>query len=88
VAAITVHVVPRARETAVAGRHGDAVKIRIAAAPSDGAANEALVRFLARALGVPRGAVRIAAGAAARRKRVEVDGLDADAAVRRLLAGT
>ncbi|HET7791154.1 MAG TPA: DUF167 domain-containing protein [Gemmatimonadales bacterium] len=87
-AAITVHVVPRARETAVAGRHGDAVKIRIAAAPSDGAANEALVRFLARALGVPRGAVRIAAGAAARRKRVEVDGLDADAAVRRLLAGT
>lgn len=78
-ATITVHVQPRARRTEVAGRHGDAIKIRLAAPPVDNAANEELVRFLAAALGVPRAAVRIARGAAARRKTVVIDGV-ADAA--------
>ena len=54
--------------------HGDAVKVRLAAPPVDGAANEELIRFVAERLGVPRSAVRIAAGATSRRKVVEVDG--------------
>ena len=83
-ATITVHVVPRARATALAGRHGDALKIRLAAPPVDGAANEELVRFLAERLGVPRGAVTITAGHARRRKTVRIDGVDIDAAVRAL----
>ncbi len=41
---VALHVVPRARATAVVGMHGDAVKIRIAAPPADGAANAALLR--------------------------------------------
>jgi len=67
--------------------HGDAVKVRLAAPPVDGAANEELVRFVAERVGVPRAAVRIAAGATSRRKVVEVDGLDANAVRAALLEG-
>jgi uncharacterized protein (TIGR00251 family) len=72
---LVIHVQPRARRTEVAGRHGDALKVRLAAPPVDGAANAELVRFLAEALGVPRRAVRVVAGQTARRKVVEVEGV-------------
>ena len=81
---LLVHVQPRARKTELAGRHGETIKIRLHAPPVDGAANEELVRFLAEALGVPRRAVRIAGGLASRDKTVEIDGLDAAAALARL----
>lgn len=84
-ATLTVHVVPRARATAVVGRHGDALKIRLAAPPVDGAANTALIRFLADRLGVARSAVIIVSGGSARRKRVTIDGLTSAAALARLL---
>jgi uncharacterized protein (TIGR00251 family) len=84
-ATIVVHVVPRARLTEVAGRHGDAIKIRLAAAPVDGAANAELVRFVAERIGVPRAAVTIATGATARRKTVVVQGVATDALSRALL---
>jgi uncharacterized protein len=84
-ASIVVHVVPRARTTEVAGRHGDAIRIRLAAPPVDGAANAELVRFVAERLGVPRGAITIVRGATARRKTVTVEGVTTDAAVRVLL---
>ncbi len=84
-AQIAVHVQPRARTTEVAGRHGDAVKIRLAAPPVDGAANEELVRFLAERLGVPRAAVRIAHGLSGRRKTVVVEGRTADEVTHALL---
>ncbi|OLC02630.1 MAG: hypothetical protein AUH78_23665 [Gemmatimonadetes bacterium 13_1_40CM_4_69_8] len=86
-ARIVVHVAPRARRTEVAGRHGDAIRVRIAAAPVDGAANAELARFLAERLGVPRGAVAIVSGAGGRRKTVEIAGLETDAAIRTLLEG-
>lgn len=73
---LALHIQPRAKTTAVAGWHGDAVKIRIAAPPADGAANEDLVRFLAGRLGVPRSAVTITHGASGRRKTVTIEGLD------------
>ncbi len=82
IATLTVHVVPRARATAVAGRHGDALKIRLAAAPVDGAANAELVRFLAERLNVPRGSVTIAAGHTGRRKTVRIDGIETASALR------
>ena len=84
-ARVVLHVQPRAKRTEVAGRHGDAIKVRLASPPVDGAANEELVRFLAEQLGIARSAVRIAAGAASRRKTVEIDGL-AEADVRARLA--
>ena len=86
-ARLTLHVQPRARRTEVAGLHGDAVKVRVAAPPADGAANAELVRFVAERLGVPRSAVRVAAGAGARRKVIEVDGVS-EAAARGMLLDT
>ena len=71
---IRVRVSPGARRTVVTGRHGDGWKIRVAATPERGRANEALAAHLADLLGVPRPAVRIAAGAASRDKIVEIDG--------------
>jgi uncharacterized protein (TIGR00251 family) len=83
-ATLVVHVVPRARATDVAGRHGDALKIRLAAAPVDGAANDELVRFLAERLAVPRSAVTIAAGHTSRRKTVKIVGVKTADALRTL----
>lgn len=57
------------------------LKVRVSAAPADGAANAAVVALLAKALKVPKSAVRIAAGETARIKRLEIDGAsEADAA--------
>jgi len=58
------------------------MKVRLAAPPVDGAANEALVELIARSLDVPRRAVRIASGASSRAKTVEVEGVDAAAVLR------
>jgi hypothetical protein len=76
---------PGARRTAVAGLHGGRLKIRLAARAVEGAANRALVEFLAEALGAARRDVVIEAGAAARQKRVAV--LGARLAPESLLAG-
>jgi uncharacterized protein (TIGR00251 family) len=83
-ATLLLHVVPRARVIALAGRHGDALKIRLAAPPVDGAANDELIRFLAERLAVPRSAVTIAAGHTSRRKTVTVTGIETAAALRAL----
>ena len=72
-----VHVQPRASRTEVAGVHGAALKVRLHAPPVDGAANEELVKFLARSLGVARRAVRIVAGQTSRSKVVEIEGVSA-----------
>jgi len=53
------------------------LKIRVSAAAADGAANAAVITLIAKALGRPRSAVRIAAGETARVKRLEIDGVDA-----------
>lgn len=76
---VTVHVQPRAARTEIAGLHGTALKVRLNAPPVDGAANDALVRFLAEQFGVPRRAVRVVAGHTSRSKIVELDGVDASA---------
>jgi uncharacterized protein len=71
---LAVRVTPRGGTDRVDGVGKDgALRVRVAAAPADGAANESLARLLARELGVPRGAVRVVAGATGRRKLVEVD---------------
>ena len=85
IATITLHVVPRARVTEVAGRHGDAIRIRLAAPPVDGAANDELRRFLAERLGVARRSIAIVRGATGRRKTVTVDGVTAARVARALL---
>jgi len=80
-----VRVQPRASRSEIVGLHGDAMKIRLSAAPVDGAANEALVELIAGVLGVGRRAVRIVSGESSRSKVVEVEGVTAAAVLR--LAG-
>jgi len=81
---IAVVVSPGAKRGQVVGRQGDAWKLRVAAPPERGRANEAVRALLAEALGVPLRDVRVVAGATARRKVVEVAGLDTDELTRRL----
>lgn len=69
---LAVRVQPNASVTKIAGEHGDELKIRLAAAPVDGKANAELVRFLARAAGVPRAAVAVVRGQSARSKTVRI----------------
>ena len=77
-ARIDIYVQPRASKTVVAGMHDGCVKIRLAAPPVDGAANVALIEFVAECVGVAKSRVRITAGLTSRRKTVEVDGVTAE----------
>jgi uncharacterized protein YggU (UPF0235/DUF167 family) len=83
---LAVRVTPKGGRDAIDGWTADAegrplLKLRVSAAAADGAANAAVVALVARRLGLPRSAVRIAAGETARVKRLEVDA-DADAIAR------
>lgn len=75
---VRIRVVPRASRTEVVGLHGDAVRIRLTAAPVDGAANEALVSFLAERVVVPRSSVRLLSGESSRSKVVLIAGADVE----------
>ena len=83
---LDVRVIPRAPRSAVAGVRDGALLVRLAAAPVDGAANDALLTLLARALDVPRRNLAIVAGERSRRKRIEVAGLAPSAVEARLLS--
>ena len=72
---LDVHVQPGASRSEFAGRHGERIKIRLAATAVEGKANIALVEFLAEHYGVPRRSVRIVSGLKSRRKRVAIEGL-------------
>ncbi|HEX8293119.1 MAG TPA: DUF167 domain-containing protein [Pyrinomonadaceae bacterium] len=81
-----VRVAPRASKTEAAGEHGGALKVRVAAPPVEGAANEELTRFLAKSFGVPARAVEIVGGRASKTKVVRAEGAKAADLVR-LAAG-
>ena len=68
----TVRVVPRASKSEIVGEFGEALKIRLAAAPVDGAANEELIKTLAEFFEVPKTAIEIVKGAASKTKQVRI----------------
>lgn len=72
---LSLHIQPGAKKSEISGIHGDALKIRLAAPPVDGRANEALLAFLADMLGVPKSRVQLVSGQTSRSKRVAVSGL-------------
>jgi uncharacterized protein (TIGR00251 family) len=76
-AVLELLVQPRASRTRVVGEHDGRLKLQLAAPPVEGKANEALVEFLAGALGVRRAELEIARGESGRRKAVRVAGLSA-----------
>ncbi|HEX5338653.1 MAG TPA: DUF167 domain-containing protein [Gallionella sp.] len=71
---LTLHIQPGAKRSEIAGLHGDALKIRLAAPPVDGRANEALLKFVAELFGVPVRQVELKQGAQSRHKVVAVTG--------------
>ena len=83
---VRVRAQPRASRTEIVGEHDGALKIRLAAPPVDGAANEELIRHIAKRLGVARSRVRVLTGDTGRSKVVEIDGVEA-VAVRDALLG-
>ena len=83
---LAIHATPGAKRTEAAGLHGDALRVRLGAAPVDGKANEALLRFVADRLKLPKSAVILKSGQTSRHKVVEVSGAPAEA-VAALLAG-
>ena len=85
---LNIRVIPRAKRSGVDGKRGDAWVVRLNAPPVEGAANDALVAWLAKMLAVPRRAITIVAGERSRDKRVRIDGIDADAAYERLKSAT
>jgi uncharacterized protein len=70
---LELHVQPGASRTEFAGKHGERIKVRLAARAVDGKANQALIEFLAEHFGVPRRNVRIESGITSRQKRVVID---------------
>lgn len=75
---------PRAPRDDIAGMRGDAVVVKVTAAPVKGAANEAILDLLAKRLGLRRSQVRLVTGARARQKTIQIDGLARDEALQRL----
>jgi uncharacterized protein (TIGR00251 family) len=81
---LRVHVQPGAGRGAAVGRHGDALKVRVAAPPQGGRANDACAAFLADTFGVPPARVTLASGASSRSKRFTLAGVELAAFRRRL----
>jgi uncharacterized protein len=83
---LSVVAVPRAAKSSIERLADGAIQVRVAAPPVDGAANAALLRFLASLLDVPRSRLEIIGGASSRRKRISVRGLTPDDLEMRLRA--
>ena len=78
-ALLDVRVVPRAGKSGVAGLRDGALRVRLAAAPVDGAANAELIAVLAGALHLPKRSIEIVSGDRSRSKRVRIAGMDQQA---------
>ncbi len=77
---LEVHLKPRAKKDEILGLHAGAIKISLKAPPVDGKANEALLAFLAKRLGLSRRRLKILSGLTSRRKTVYIEGLTEDEA--------
>ena len=85
---LRLRVSPGAGRAAVVGRHGDAWKVRVTAAPENGRANEAVLRLIADALSLPRDAVTLVSGHGGRDKIVELTGVGPALIERRLASAS
>ncbi|MEY2405261.1 MAG: uncharacterized protein QOJ67_2184 [Acidimicrobiaceae bacterium] len=81
---LAVHAQPGAGRTQITGRFGEALKVRVAAPPEQGRANEALAKALADGFGVETKAVSLVSGETSRTKRFRIIGMEEDDFVRRL----
>ncbi len=72
---VPLHVQPRARRTELAGLHNGSLKLKVQAPPVDDAANDAVIRFFSKLLGIPRSRLAIVSGAKSRDKILRIEGL-------------
>ena len=72
-----VRIVPRASRSEIAGEQSGALRVRIAAAPIEGAANQELIKLLAKSFKLPKSAVQIISGSTSKNKVVRIQGVDA-----------
>jgi uncharacterized protein (TIGR00251 family) len=86
-ALLHVRVTPRARRNALGAMEDGVLAVRLAAPPVEGAANKALIAFLAEAFGVSKSAIRVESGTRSRHKRVRISGLAIEEVARRLAKG-
>jgi len=70
----TVRVVPRASKSEIVGPHDGALKVRIASPPVDGAANEELIKLLAKTFGVSKSSIEIVSGHSSKTKQIRITG--------------
>ncbi len=73
---LLIRVQPRASRTEIVGEHDGRLKLRLKAPPVDGAANQALIAFLAKRLRLPKNQITISSGATGRSKTVQVTGIE------------
>jgi uncharacterized protein (TIGR00251 family) len=85
---VRLRVSPGARRNELVGRHGEGWKVRVAAPPEGGRANDAVLDLLARELSLPRGSLSIVSGQTAREKVVRMEGIDRAETERRLEAAS
>jgi len=85
---LRLRVSPGAGRACIVGRHGDAWKVRVTAAPEQGRANEAVLRLLAEALAVPRASVALVSGHGGRDKVVELTGVEPEQVEHRLASAS
>jgi uncharacterized protein (TIGR00251 family) len=83
---LDIKVIPRARQTGLAGTRDGFILVRLTAAPVDGAANRALIAFLSDLFGVSKRNITVVIGEISRQKRVKISGITASD-VERCLAG-
>ena len=83
---LSLHIQPGAKKTEVAGEHGDALKIRLAAPPVDGKANACLLDFLAARLEVAKRQLVLVSGTSSRAKRVRIEEVDVESVRRKLMS--
>ena len=76
---VRVFVVPRASKTSIEGEHDERLRVRVAAPPVDGAANQELIRFFAQTLKVAKSDVSVEQGTTGRRKTLKIRGASMDA---------
>ncbi|AKG53881.1 hypothetical protein DGWBC_1229 [Dehalogenimonas sp. WBC-2] len=82
---IAIRIQPGSAQTIVAGRYGDAIKIKVSAAPERGKANAALIAFLSQQLGVSKDAIDILRGHTSRNKTIAIEGVEEAEVIKRLL---
>lgn len=86
-ACVTLRVLPGASRNEISIAEDGSVKVKVAARPVEGAANEALVKFLSKVLSVPKSSITIKSGEKSRDKSLLIEGLTTDEVSRALQAG-